>query len=336
MTSDDLRLLLCRLGDFVRDKVLSSRAATLPENLSSISHITTADTIYAIDRVSESSITEWFACHWPASEPVQVVMEGIEDDLPLCFPSGTSVANTRWKCLLDPIDGTRCIMHDKRSAWVLGGIAPQKGTATRLSDIVAAAMTELPTTKQWRSDQLSATRGGGVQGTSTNVLDGTTSPYAPRPSQATDFLHGFAWMAKYFPEGRTLTSQIEERLWEILTEEAGIKSPMPIFDDQYLSTGGAFYELLCGHDRMGADIRPLVFHALDLDLPIVCHPYDVSAALILQEAGVVYEHPLGGFPDAPLDTTTPIAWISFANRALSEKARPVLARLFREMGLIAP
>ncbi len=335
MTPDALRLLLCRLGDFVRDKVLASRAAALPESLSAVSHVTTADTIYAIDRVSESSITEWFTAHWPASEPVQVVMEGIEDDQPLCFPSGTSVANTRWKCLLDPIDGTRCIMHDKRSAWVLGGIAPQKGTATRLSDIVAAAMTELPTTRQWRSDQLSATRGGGVHGTTTNVLDGTTSPYAPRPSQAADFFHGFAWMAKYFPEGRTLTSQIEERLWEILTEEAGIKSPMPIFDDQYLSTGGAFYELLCGHDRMGADIRPLVFHALDLDLPIVCHPYDVSAALILQEAGVVYEHPLGGFPDAPLDTTTPIAWIAFANRALSEKARPVLARLFREMGLAA-
>ena len=48
--------------------------------------------------------------------------------------------------VLDPIDGTRCIMHDKRSAWVLAGIAPQKGEATRLSDIVAASMTELPTT----------------------------------------------------------------------------------------------------------------------------------------------------------------------------------------------
>ena len=74
----------------------------------------------------------------------------------LCFPNGTCPADTKWKCLLDPIDGTRGIMYDKRSAWALSGIAPQRGEATRLSDIVVAAMTELPTTKQWRADQVSA------------------------------------------------------------------------------------------------------------------------------------------------------------------------------------
>ena len=63
-------------------------------------------------------------------------MEGIEGDL--CFPAGTAVAGTRWKCILDPIDGTRGIMYDKRSAWALGGIAPQRGEETMLSGIVAA------------------------------------------------------------------------------------------------------------------------------------------------------------------------------------------------------
>lgn len=326
ITPEQLRQLLCALGDHIQARIISARAGKSIEDLSGIAAQTTADTIYQIDRLSEAAIAEWFATHWPADEPVQVVMEGIEDDQPLCFPEGIDLSSTRWKCILDPIDGTRCIMHDKRSAWALAGIAPQKGDDTRLSDIIAAAMTELPTTKQWRADQISATRGGGCVFTSRNVLDGSTAPLHLQPSQATQFEHGFSWLAKYLPEGRTLTSQIEEALWEELTDYTGT-DPLQVFDDQYISTGGAFYEMLSGHDRLGGDIRPLVFARLGLDAALVCHPYDVSAALILSEAGVIYEHPLGGFPDAPLNTTHPMAWVIYANPTIAAKARPVLQKL---------
>lgn len=329
-TPDTLRRLLCDLGSHVRTQVLEARTTATSEALSAIAGVCTSDTIYAIDRVSEESISEWFEKFWPRNEPVQIVMEGIEDDDPLCFPAGLTPEQTNWKCILDPIDGTRCIMHDKRSAWMLAGIAPQRGDETRLSDIVAAAMTELPITKQWRSDQFSATRGGGVTAIATNVLDGTTHPLAPSPSQAREFQHGFAWVAKYFPEGRTLTSQIEELLWERVCHQKPDES-LAIFDDQYLSTGGAFYELLAGHDRMGADLRPLVFARLGLDSPMVCHPYDVSTALILEEAGLIYEHPLGGFPDAPLDTTTPVTWVTWANSTLADQARPVLRDVLQQI-----
>lgn len=325
MNHDELRRLLCELGNHIRDKVLGARRQKSSEALAAISAVTAADTIYAIDKISEEAITEWFSAHWPASDPVQVVMEGIDDAEHLCFPSGTPVEKTRWKCLLDPIDGTRCIMHDKRSAWALAGIAPQRGDANALSDIVAAAMTELPTTKQWRSDQISAVRDGGLTMESVNVLDGTRSPLRLAPSTATDFLHGFSWMAKYFPEGRTLTAQIEEELWDELSPP-GASS---VFDDQYLSTGGAFYELLAGHDRMIGDLRPLVYSCLDLESPLLCHPYDVCTALILREAGIIYEHPLGDFPDAPMDTTSGIAWIAYANPFLAAQARPVLQKILR-------
>jgi fructose-1,6-bisphosphatase/inositol monophosphatase family enzyme len=73
-------------------------------------------------------------------------MEGIDDE-GLVFPARVHVGDTKWKCIVDPIDGTRSWMHDKRSAWSLAAIAPQHGAETRLSDIVVAAMTELP----WRS-----------------------------------------------------------------------------------------------------------------------------------------------------------------------------------------
>jgi len=49
-------------------------------------------------------------------------------------------------------------------------------------------------------------------------------------------------------------------------------------------------------------------------------------------AGVVVENPLNGEPlDAPLDTTTPVAWAAYANPRLARHIRPALQRLIREM-----
>ena len=88
----------------------------------------------------------------------------------------------------------------------------------------------------------------------------------------------------------------------------------------------------CSPDTTGwsATCVRLSWPDLNLDSSIVCHPYDVVAALLLAEAGVVYEHPLGGFPDAPLDTTSGIAWVAYANSTLADLARPVLQRILRQ------
>lgn len=322
---EKFRVLLCQLGDAIRDAVIAGRARQSVEQLSAVAAESAADTIYAIDKLSEDAILAWFAAHWPADEPVELIFEGIDESAPPCFPAGTDALDTKWKIILDPIDGTRGLMVDKRPAWALVGLAPQLGTATSLSDIQVAAMTEIPLTKQWRADQLSAIRGRGVVAESVNVLDGSRAPLELRPSGATDFRHGFASLAKFFPEGRTLLAQIEEQVWDELVGLGATSSPT-IFDDQYISTGGAFYELIAGHDRFVGDIRPLVHAVLDLDSTLVCHPYDVAAALVLTEAGIVYESPLGGFPDAPLDTTSPVSWLAYANETLASKLRPVLQK----------
>jgi len=323
---EKFRSLLCQLGDAIRDAVIAGRTRQTVEQLSAVAAESAADTIYAIDKLSEDAILSWFAAHWPADEPVELIFEGVDENAPPCFPPGVDALDTKWKVILDPIDGTRGLMVDKRPAWALAGMAPQLGTATSLSDICVASMTEIPLTKQWRADQISAIRGGGVTAESVNVLDGMRHPLELRPSQATDFRHGFASLAKFFPEGRTLLAQIEEQVWDELVGLGATSSPT-IFDDQYISTGGQFYELLAGHDRFVGDIRPLVHAVLDLDSTLVCHPYDVAAALIVQEAGIIYESPFGGFPDAPLDTTSPVSWLAFANTTLADKLRPVLHRV---------
>jgi hypothetical protein len=248
-------------------------------------------------------------------------------------------------------------MYDKRSAWILAGLAPQRGARNTLRDIVVAAMTELPTSKQWRADQISAVRGGGPAGVRTAAFDLFTRKSTSlrlRPSQAKTFSHGFASVAKFFPEGKTQLAALEEKLWAELqpvaaqprsahvsstaasSAAAADATPTPgesplIFDDQYISTGGQLYELLAGHDRFIADLRPLVFEKLGLTSSLVCHPYDICTALILTEAGGIVEHPLGGPVNIPLDTTTAVSWVGYANPTLARLARPVLKRLLTEL-----
>ena len=328
MDQEKLRHLLCELGTAIRSKVVSARQGLSAEKLAAVTGEAGGDTIFAIDRFGEDAILEWFRSQWPDDEPVQIVMEGLESEL--CFPEGKSAAETKWKCIIDPIDGTRGLMYDKRSAWALAAIAPQRGDETCLSQIVACAMTELPVSKQWRADQFSANLDSPLVATWCDWRAGSDpQPLNTEPSTAHSFDHGFASLVKFFPEGRTLTAQIEERLWDQILGPNRSRSPV-VFDDQYLSTAGQFHELITGRDRLVGDLRPLVFHALDLESSLVCHPYDACAWLLLKKAGVVFEHPLGGFPDAPLDTETGVAWIAYANETLAYKARPVLQKSLRE------
>lgn len=323
------RGLLGGLGIAARDRLIEHRSRSSTDALSSIAAVTSADTIYSIDRFGEGVIAEWFTANWPPDQPVEVVMEGIEDGEVLTFPRGTPVAATKWKVIIDPIDGTRGLMYDKRSAWFLAALAPQKGGATSLADIVVASMTEIPTSKQWRADQASAVRGGGVVAESFDLVRGGTAPLQLQPSRAADFRNGFVSVAKFFPEGKALLARVEEELMGRLGE-IGQAGSM-VFDDQYLSSGGQIYELMAGRDRMVADLRPLVFRKLGLDSPLACHPYDICTAMLLDEMGGVVEQPSGKPLDAPLDTTTPVAWVGYANRQLAERVRPVLRAVCNEL-----
>ncbi|HYP17787.1 MAG TPA: inositol monophosphatase, partial [Opitutus sp.] len=201
------RRLLCGLHIEIRDTLIAAQKRGA-RDFARVAGQTSADTIYQVDKLSEEAILAWFERHWPRAWPVQVVMEGIEDDAPVTFPRGTAVNRTRLKCILDPIDGTRNLMYDKRSAWVLTGLAPQRGEKTMLADIAVAVMTELPTTKQWRADQVSVVRGagpGGIVARATDVRTGRGRAFVPRLSRARDFKHGFASLARFFPEGKALT-----------------------------------------------------------------------------------------------------------------------------------
>ncbi|AKC83197.1 inositol monophosphatase [Verrucomicrobia bacterium IMCC26134] len=317
------RRLLCALQDEIRATLAAARRRQ-GRRFAEVAGETAADTIFHVDRLSEAAIMGWMTRHWPQAWPVELVMEGLEDGA--TFPPGTPVGKTAWKLILDPIDGTRCIMYDKRSAWSLAGLAPQRGARTDLRDIVVAAMTELPTAKAGAADQFSAVRGGTLRATRRDLLTGAVKKWTPRPSAAGDCDHGFAAVVKFFPEGKARAAALEEALWRELGL-FGKSGGARVFDDQYLSTGGQLYELLVGHDRFVADLRPTLLAREGLASALCCHPYDICTALLLEAAGGVVERPEGGALRAPLDTTSPVGWVGYANRTLAARIRPALRRV---------
>ena len=297
-------------------------------SLTRVAAVTSADTIYGIDAAVERTVLGWLEANWPRAWPVELVMEGLEEHGAVTFPRGTAVRATKGKLIVDPIDGTRGLMFDKRSAWCLAALAPQRGARTTLADIFVAAMTELPVSKAGYADQLSAVRGGGVRAERRDLRTGKRQRFSPRPSDARDVAHGFASFAKFFPEGKAWLATREEALWRALGI-SGASGGQPVFDDQYLTTGGQLYELIMGHDRFVADVRSIAFEALRIraSASLACHPYDVCVALIAQEAGCVVTTPDGRSLRAPLDTTSPVAWVGYANRTLARKIGPKLRRV---------
>jgi hypothetical protein len=332
---EHLRNLLCRLGDALRDRVVAHRAAHGVEGLGDIVGEVTADVVYAVDRVSEDEVRAWLTRHWPPDQPVRLVMEGVEDDDPVVVPEGTPPTGVRWVLVVDPVDGTRTLMVDKRAGWALTALAPapaDPATPARLGDVVAAAMTEIPTTRQWRADQLSAVRGGGRAGVRAEGVDvraGTRAPIVVGPSPATGLAHAFASFAHYFPDAKALLATVEQRLWDELWPPG--PAPRPIFEDQYLSSAGQLYEVIAGHDRLVGDLRPLALARIDGPRSLAAHPYDVCTALVLTELGGVFEDPRGGPVDVPLDTTTPVTWVAYANRTVADHVGPPLRRIIAEL-----
>ena len=316
---DHARRLLCQLQDTIQQSVRAAQPRG-SRRLARVAGVTAADTIYAIDKVSEHAVLAWFAGNWPKRWPVELVMEGLEGAA-VTFPRGTPVADTLFKCILDPIDGTRGLMYDKRSAWSLAALAPQRGDKTNLSDIVVAAMTELPTSKAGFTDQLSAVKGAGVKAQRMDLRTRRRVAFSPRPSQARDLAHGFAGFAKFFPPGKVWLAEREAKLWRSLGDTPDI------FDDQYLSTGGQLYELMMGHDRFIADLRPLAFADLRLAPTLSCHPYDICTELIARELGCIVTAPSGQPLRVLLDTTSPVAWTGYANRTLARKIAPKLRKI---------
>ncbi len=312
------------LHDRIRDAVVAACEAQQADDMAAVAHDDVGDTIYAVDRVSEETLLAGFR-EIAASVPVVVIAEGLPPE-GVVLPDGARERDCPWRVLVDPIDGTRGMMYQKRPAWILTGVAPNKGIETRLSDIRLAVQTEIPLVKQHLSDQLWAQRGGKVNAQRYNRVTGVKHPMALNPSHATTITHGFGSISRFFPGARDVLAAIDDDIAFAVTGGASAGKAL-LFEDQYISTGGQLYELMVGHDRFIADIRPELSGILasrGLPHPLCCHPYDLCTLLIAEELGIVVTDATGAPLDAPLNLEADVSWIGYANAEIRRIVEPAL------------
>ena len=320
----------------VRDEIVAATDRHGLAAMAAVERDDEGDTIYAIDVIGEA-IVERFADRLARDRAVVIVAEGVPGGRRTC-PGGADPAAADCWIVVDPIDGTRGLMYQKRSAWILTGVAPNRGAATSLRDIELAVQTEIPLLKQHLSDQLWAVRGGGAHAQRCNRLTGERHPLRLKPSSATTIAHGYAGIARFFPGARDELAAIDEAIVRgALGPPAAGKAHC--FEDQYASTGGQLYELMAGHDRFIADLRPLlrpILSSRGLPPALACHPYDICCALIAEESGVIVTDADGRPLDAPLDIEAEVAWAGYANRHVRAQIEPLLQQALRERGWSRP
>src|SRR5687767_10674006 len=112
-----------RLKEFqraVRERIIRSRSEP---DLHEVDHETAEDTIFRLDTKVDPILLE-FCREWAKSTPLVLVAEGLKDagNQPAAqrvFPDGARDEDAPLRLIVDPIDGTRGLMYDKRPAWAL-------------------------------------------------------------------------------------------------------------------------------------------------------------------------------------------------------------------------
>ena len=184
--------------------------------------------------------------------------------------------------------------------------------------------TELPTTSAGTYRVMWAVRGQGAYIATHAVGSGAELERRPLAvDEALEIENGYLCFTRYLPVERPLVADLEQICLDRAIEAEGL-NPRLLYDDQYLANAGQLYFVTTGRYRMLADLRAWLGRTHGLQ-NFTAKPYDLSALLVYTEAGV----PVLGddlLPlDAPLDTSTPLSLIAFANRSIQARMLPHLA-----------
>jgi len=268
-------------------------------------NVSHGDVSYAIDIEAESIILNQInkICDYYT---VRLIMEGMGEKI---ISPGKSEIIT---IIIDPIDGTREIMYDKRSAWILTGISFAKDPV--INDIEIAIQTEIPISKQNHFSHLFACRGNGAF---EEIYDKDTfqlvkSKTLLSSSKSDGFKDGYICFPNPFPGIKETIAKRYEKFYANIFPNKSINDAK-VFADEYISTGGHIYLLATGRYRLVADIRDFVQIEKN---SLCCHPYDLCTVLIAIEAGCKIVNLDNESINYPLDVVTNCNWIGFANLQL--------------------
>jgi fructose-1,6-bisphosphatase/inositol monophosphatase family enzyme len=283
------------------------------------------DVTYAIDERTELAVDRWFR-EAAREAPVSLLTEdsgwrhlgpgpgGGTVELPGFGHGGPRIA-------LDPIDGTRNLMADLRSAWTLVSFAPAGPGEPRLSDLVGGFLAEIPPSNAATYRVLTASAGSCEL--AEHDLAGGTRLRARRlrvdPTARVE--RGYFPFFRYEPAHRPALARLERAFFERLARHEGT-DPRAVYDDQYISSAGQLALLALGTYRMVVDARALVARRAGVSA-VTSKPYDVAGAILCaRAAGAVVTAADGSELDFPLDATTPVDFVGYANAATRERLEP--------------
>lgn len=287
------------------------------------------DTTYGIDRPSEDALDEWLR-EVGRVQPLSILTEdagwrhvgpgeGGMVELPGFDHGGPRI-------VVDPIDGTRNLMNDLRSAWsVLGMAGPGRGMP-RQSEIVFGVLSEIPDSRAASFRRFSAVRGGPCRFEEKTFYKGgpIVKPSTLRSGSDDRVDHGYFPFFKYMADQRPEIAALEARFLARLSELEGA-DVRNCYDDQYVSNGGQLALLALGTYRMIADLRGFLAERAGKPT-LTTKPYDVAGALLCaQAAGCVVTAVDGGELDFPIDTQTPVSWVGWVNEETRRRLAPHLA-----------
>ena len=233
---------------------------------------------------------------WRGEWPCLLVAEGLGQDGRRVLPAGTREEDVEIVVIVDPIDGTRGLMVQKRPAWVLTGVAPYRGGRETLADIALAVQTEIPLVKQHLCDTMWAIAGGGAHGERFDRATGARRPLALRPSRADHHRPGLRRRDALLPGRARRAGRHRRRGGRGGAGPDGQGTRARVRGPVHLERAASSTSWSMGHDRWVADLRPLIEPLLakrGRALGICSHPYDLCTELIAREAGVHRHRPVG-------------------------------------------
>jgi len=284
------------------------------------------DVTFGIDQCAEDVLERWLAST-ARHENISLLTEdtgwlhrgpggGGVRELPDFDHGGPRIA-------IDPIDGTRHLMTDMRSAWSIVSFAPPGNREPRMADLTLGIVSEIPDSRAARWRALSAIRGRGAT-FHERALDSQALFSERRLDTGADQRadQGYFSFFRYLPAQRPALAAIEARFFERLAEHesADVRA---CYDDQYISSGGQLALVSLGVYRMCTDLRAFL-GARHPEIPSVpTHPYDLAGAvLVAREAGAVVDGIGGETLDFPIDCTTPVSFVAWTNAATKRRLEP--------------
>lgn len=290
------------------------------------------DATFAIDAVAEEAVTTWLG-EVALQGPLSLMTEHVGWRHVGPAPGGGAMSLEGFdhggpRIALDPIDGTRNVMHDLRSAWIVVSFAGPGEGVPRFGEQSLGIVSEIPDTRARFAREFDARQG---RGAGVTVIDLARDDARSKRTAITcddderaDL--GYFPFFGYEPTGRAHAQELAARVIDHVASRAPEIDESTILDDQYISSGGQLVLLALGTYRLIVDAR-VSLNALHGEDRQTAKPYDVAGALLVaREAGCTIVRPDGGELDFEMDVVTPVEFAGFHNEATRDRWLPALSR----------